>query len=199
MHLDLPRGAARRGDPGRGRDRARGRRGGPGVKEGGVLEHVTREITVEALPTEIPERIVVDVSAMEINDTLQLSRRSPSPRASSSMADDPEEITIATLSPAARRGGARARGRGGGRAGRRGRGGSRGRGGRRGRGARARARRGRGRGRRCGRAPPAAAEVVGAPASPRSVRRGQRDRAAAGRQPRRLRGDGGGDGGGGGD
>src|SRR5436190_9175286 len=45
----------------------------PGVKEGGVLEHVTREITVEALPTDIPERLVADVSAMQINDTVQLS------------------------------------------------------------------------------------------------------------------------------
>ena len=45
----------------------------PGVKGGGVLEHVTREVTVEALPTEIPDRIVANVSAMEINDTLQLS------------------------------------------------------------------------------------------------------------------------------
>src|SRR6202012_3475054 len=45
----------------------------PGVKQSGVLEHVTREILVEALPTEIPDKIVVDVSAMEINDTLQLS------------------------------------------------------------------------------------------------------------------------------
>ena len=61
----------------------------PGVKEGGVLEHVTREITVEALPTEIPERIVADVSAMEINDTLQLSRASPCPRASSSSPTTP--------------------------------------------------------------------------------------------------------------
>src|SRR5262249_53717178 len=45
----------------------------PGVRASGVLEHVTREITVEALPTEIPDKLVVDVSAMEINDTLQLS------------------------------------------------------------------------------------------------------------------------------
>ena len=28
----------------------------PGVKEGGVLEHVTHEITIEALPTAIPSR-----------------------------------------------------------------------------------------------------------------------------------------------
>ena len=70
----------------------------PGVKGGGVLEHVTREITVEALPTEIPDRIVVDVSAMEINDTLQLSTVSP-PQGVTFTADDPEEVTIATLSP----------------------------------------------------------------------------------------------------
>jgi large subunit ribosomal protein L25 len=70
----------------------------PGVKEGGVLEHVTREVTVEALPTEIPERLVADVSAMEINDTLQLTSV-PVPDAVKLVADDPEEITIATLSP----------------------------------------------------------------------------------------------------
>ena len=72
----------------------------PGVKGGGVLEHVTREITVEALPTEIPDRIVVDVSAMEINDTLQLSVVA-APEGVTFVADDPEEVTIA---PSPRRG-----------------------------------------------------------------------------------------------
>jgi large subunit ribosomal protein L25 len=70
----------------------------PGVKGGGVLEHVTREVTVEALPTEIPERIVADVSAMEINDTLQLSAVAV-PDGVKLVAEDPEEVTIATLSP----------------------------------------------------------------------------------------------------
>jgi large subunit ribosomal protein L25 len=70
----------------------------PGVKGGGVLEHVTREITVEALPTEIPERLVADVSAMEINDTMQLSAV-PVPEGVKFVADDLEEVTIATLSP----------------------------------------------------------------------------------------------------
>ncbi|HEX5527624.1 MAG TPA: 50S ribosomal protein L25 [Solirubrobacterales bacterium] len=70
----------------------------PGVKGGGVLEHVTREITVEALPTDIPDNIVVDVSAMEINDTLQLSVVTP-PDGVTFVADEPEEITIVTLSP----------------------------------------------------------------------------------------------------
>jgi len=70
----------------------------PGVREGGVLEHVTREITVEALPTEIPERLTVDVSQMEINDTLQLAVLAP-PSGVKFIVEDPEEVTIATLSP----------------------------------------------------------------------------------------------------
>ena len=49
----------------------------PGVKEGGVLEHVTHQITISALPTEIPESIAADVSGMEIGDTLQLAMVSP--------------------------------------------------------------------------------------------------------------------------
>jgi large subunit ribosomal protein L25 len=70
----------------------------PGVREGGVLEHVTREVTVEALPTEIPERITVDVSEMEINDTINLASVAV-PSGVKLMAEELEEITIATLSP----------------------------------------------------------------------------------------------------
>ena len=47
-----------------------GKEDAPGVKEGGVLEHVTRELTVEALPTEIPDTIEHDVSEIQIGDTL---------------------------------------------------------------------------------------------------------------------------------
>ncbi len=71
----------------------------PGVKEGGILEHVTREITIEALPTDIPdEGITVDVSAMVIGDTIQLDTVTP-PEGVKFVADAPEEITIATLNP----------------------------------------------------------------------------------------------------
>jgi large subunit ribosomal protein L25 len=70
----------------------------PGVREGGVLEHVGRELTVEALPTEVPERITVDVSEMEINDTVNLASLTPPPGVKF-MVDEPEEWTIATLSP----------------------------------------------------------------------------------------------------
>ena len=70
----------------------------PGVKGGGVLEHVTREITVEALPTDIPDNICVDVSAMEINDTLSLSAIA-APDGVQFVADEPDEVTIVTVSP----------------------------------------------------------------------------------------------------
>ena len=45
-----------------------------GVKvQGGVLDFVTRELEVECLPTDIPERIVVDVSELEIGKHLRVS------------------------------------------------------------------------------------------------------------------------------
>jgi len=75
-----------------------GAEGAPGVKGGGVLEHVTREITVEALPAEIPDSIVVNVSALEINDTLSLAAVT-APEGVTFVADEPEEITIVTVSP----------------------------------------------------------------------------------------------------
>ena len=69
----------------------------PGVKEGGVLDQVTREISIEALPTDIPERIVVDVSHMDIGSTLSLSEVKS--ESGVEFLDDLEETTIATLVP----------------------------------------------------------------------------------------------------
>jgi large subunit ribosomal protein L25 len=44
----------------------------PGVKEGGVLEQTTRELTVEALPGDIPDTITHDASGLEVAATLTL-------------------------------------------------------------------------------------------------------------------------------
>lgn len=70
----------------------------PGVRAGGVLEHVTREVTVEALPTAIPDRILVDVSELQINESLSLSAVTP-PEGVTFVADEPDEITIVTIIP----------------------------------------------------------------------------------------------------
>ena len=69
----------------------------PGVKEGGILEQITRELNVEALPTAIPEAISHAVGEMEIGDTILLSAVS-APEGVTFL-DDPEETTVATLSP----------------------------------------------------------------------------------------------------
>jgi large subunit ribosomal protein L25 len=69
----------------------------PGVREGGVLEHITRELNIEALPTDIPESIVVDVSELEMLATMTLAEvRAPS---AVTLLDDPEETVIATITP----------------------------------------------------------------------------------------------------
>jgi large subunit ribosomal protein L25 len=67
----------------------------PGVKEGGVLEHVTRELTVEALPTDVPDRIVADVSGLGIAETMTLASVTPPPGVE--LMDDVEETVVATV------------------------------------------------------------------------------------------------------
>jgi large subunit ribosomal protein L25 len=69
----------------------------PGVKEGGVLEQITRELNVEALPTAIPESIVHPVGEMQIGDTIGLAAVAMPEGVT--LLDDVEEVVIATLSP----------------------------------------------------------------------------------------------------
>jgi large subunit ribosomal protein L25 len=45
----------------------------PGAKQGGVVQQVTRELRVEALPTGIPEHIEADISALEVGDTVRVA------------------------------------------------------------------------------------------------------------------------------
>ena len=66
-----------------------------GVKEGGVLSQVNREITIEALPLEIPDRLELDVSGMAIGDTLRLADLPPTEGVA--YLDDPEETVLATV------------------------------------------------------------------------------------------------------
>ena len=66
-----------------------------GVKEGGVLSQVQREINVEALPLEIPEHIDLDVSGMAIGDSLRLADLPA--RDGVTYLDDPEDTVLATV------------------------------------------------------------------------------------------------------
>lgn len=44
----------------------------PGVKEGGILEHITRTIKVNCLPTAIPNSLEADVSGLNIGDNIHV-------------------------------------------------------------------------------------------------------------------------------
>jgi len=66
-----------------------------GVKEGGVLTQVTSEVTVEALPMEVPEHLDADISEMQIGDTMRLSAvKLPH---GVTLLDDPEAIVLASV------------------------------------------------------------------------------------------------------
>ena len=66
-----------------------------GVTEGGVLSQVNREITVEALPMEIPEHLDLDVTGMAIGDTLRLADLAPIEGVT--YLDNPEETVLASV------------------------------------------------------------------------------------------------------
>jgi large subunit ribosomal protein L25 len=67
-----------------------------GVREGGVLNQVTNEIAIEALPLEVPQGgLEADVSGLGIGDTLRLSEIAIPEGVR--LLDDPEETVIASV------------------------------------------------------------------------------------------------------
>lgn len=71
----------------------------PGVKEGGLLQHILREIEVECLPTNIPDNINIDISGLGIGD--QISVRDLPPLEDVRLLDDEDVIILAVSAPRA--------------------------------------------------------------------------------------------------
>jgi large subunit ribosomal protein L25 len=69
----------------------------PGVKEGGALSQVLREVNVEALPMEVPEHVELDVSAMVIGDSLRVSDLVR--REGVTFLDDPDTVLASVALP----------------------------------------------------------------------------------------------------
>jgi large subunit ribosomal protein L25 len=69
----------------------------PGVKEGGVLEQVVRELNVEALPTAIPEAVIHEIGEMQIGETIPLAAIAMPEGVT--LLDETEDVVVATLSP----------------------------------------------------------------------------------------------------
>ena len=68
-----------------------------GVKEDGTLEHITWEVKVECLPTQIPEKFVVDVTNLKIGDSTFV--KDIIPPEGVKILDDPELITFSVKPP----------------------------------------------------------------------------------------------------
>jgi large subunit ribosomal protein L25 len=69
----------------------------PGVVEGGIFNQEVRELNIEALPGDIPDSIVHDVSGLQMNETITLSVVTAP--AGVTLLDDPDETVIATITP----------------------------------------------------------------------------------------------------
>ena len=67
-----------------------------GVKAGGVLSLVTRELHIEALPADVPEHIDLDISMLEVGDVLRLA--DVPAIGGVTFLDDPHETVISTVS-----------------------------------------------------------------------------------------------------
>ena len=73
----------------------------PGVKAGGVLMHSLREVAIEALPAALPDAIDVDISALEIGESVTIADLTAPEGVD--IIDDPEgvvcSIVVPTLEP----------------------------------------------------------------------------------------------------
>ncbi len=71
-----------------------------GVKlQGGILDHPLREVEVECLPAEIPERIDIDITELEINRSYRVSDlKAP---AGIKILTDPHAAVVAVVAPMA--------------------------------------------------------------------------------------------------
>lgn len=69
----------------------------PGVKEGGLLQSLKRSVLVECLPSDIPDSIKVDVSGLDIGDSIRVSDI-PS-RHGVKVLDDSDMVLVAVQPP----------------------------------------------------------------------------------------------------
>jgi len=71
-----------------------------GVKvQGGIVDFVTRELEIECLPSDIPERIVVDVTGLELGKHLRVSDLQLPPKVK--VLTEPEIVVVHVVAPRA--------------------------------------------------------------------------------------------------
>jgi len=72
-----------------------------GIKEGGVVEHHLRALRVECLPQDVPERLEVDITELNIGDMIHV-REVPVP-AGVAILTNPDDAVLSVITPAALR------------------------------------------------------------------------------------------------
>lgn len=68
-----------------------------GIEEGGVIDWVLREVTVRALPSAIPDAIVLDISSLQIGQ--HLSVEALEALSGTEILDDPQVMVVALVPP----------------------------------------------------------------------------------------------------
>jgi large subunit ribosomal protein L25 len=69
----------------------------PGVKVGGVLSALVREVSVEALPLEMPDRLILDIGTSEIGTSLRVADL-VAPEGTK-LLDDPDTVVVSVAAP----------------------------------------------------------------------------------------------------
>ncbi|HHY14062.1 MAG TPA: 50S ribosomal protein L25/general stress protein Ctc [Thermoanaerobacterales bacterium] len=68
-----------------------------GIKDGGILQNQLRELTIKALPTEIPDVIELDITDLEFGETLSVADVEVAPGIE--VQNEPEEIIASVVAP----------------------------------------------------------------------------------------------------
>ena len=69
----------------------------PGVREGGIISQPQRDVNVEALPMEVPDRIEVDVSNLEVGGSFRVGDLPPLEGVT--YLDDPDTVVASVTTP----------------------------------------------------------------------------------------------------
>ena len=69
----------------------------PGVRKGGILEHLMHEVVVESLPTNIPDHLEADIGGLEIGDVLRVADLQAPPGVT--VVSDPDEVVVVVAPP----------------------------------------------------------------------------------------------------
>ncbi len=68
-----------------------------GVQEGGVLQQLMREVAIEVLPENIPDELELDISELDVGDSLQVGDLDVGEDID--LVDSPEEVIVTVVTP----------------------------------------------------------------------------------------------------